>query len=293
MHIKDEIINDFMTNGSDAFKIIYDKNGTLVLEHEKHPDYLLKISDKDYKSSHLQSDILSSIADEHNNISRIHHTQEYSKDGSVKTLELLDKLNGIAKSEYSPSEIENIIKSTKKLHGSLKEISEKYITSLPPLSVIFTGIINSTTSTALKAIADKIKNDKGFGEFLNAPDRCITIADMVYENILIDNGTVNFIDLDPLILGPENLQIAILITSNLLMENSQFDNLSIALIEHYYNVWGIAKISRADIIALSVFPLLILSMRQVDIDNLPKNSDSMYYKLKTILLFIADELKKN
>ena len=57
-------------------------------------------------------------------------------------------------------------------------------------------------------------------------------------------------------------------------------------------LWGIDLISREDLIALTIFPLLILTMKQVDIDSLPENQDSIYYKLKTILLFLIAELDR-
>jgi len=64
------------------------------------------------------------------------------------------------------------------------------------------------------------------------------------------------------------------------------------LIRRYMGLWGIVTITREDLIALTIFPLLILSMRKVDIDSLLENDDSIYYKLKTILLFIMAELDR-
>jgi hypothetical protein len=75
------------------------------------------------------------------------------------------------------------------------------------------------------------------------------------------------------------------------MQSRQFECLSIGLLERYAEIWGFDRISREDLIALSVFPLLILAMKRVDVESLPENHDSMYYKLKTILLFVMEELK--
>lgn len=121
-----------------------------------------------------------------------------------------------------------------------------------------------------------------------AENQTIIVADMVYENILIEKGAVYFIDLDPLVLGPKRLQCAILLTSNLLLQPHLFKRLSMDLIRRYTRLCGIDNLSREDLIALTIFPLLILSMKQVDIDSLPENYDSIYYKLKTILLFLME-----
>jgi len=283
-------MNDYIINGTYTFSIIYKKNNTLVIENPEYPEYLLKLSDKDFKSSQIQSKILSSIPDENNNICRIHHTQIYDDNAKIRTVELIDKLHGTPKPEYSKNDIENVFKATKQLHCKLNESTDKYHKDLPSIGPLFSSIIDSTLNPTLKVIANRVQNDYAYEKFLDAEKQYIIFADMVYENILIDKDKINIIDLDPLILGPKRLQFSILLTSNILIQSNQFKNLSMDLINHYTNLWGIEKISREDLIALSIFPLLILSMKQVDIDLISEKQDSIYFKLKTILSFIIAEL---
>ncbi len=285
-----EIVNEYKMKGSDAFSILYNQNNTLVMEHPKYPEYLLKLSDKDFKSSQLQSEILASIALENNNISRIHHTQIYNNQGKTKTMELIDKLPGSPRREYSETDISNVILATKELQDSLNQSEKKHHKDFPSIGVLFSNIIRQTSNSTLKSIADQIQNDVAYEHFLDAENQTVIVADMVYENILIDKDVIYFIDLDPLVLGPKRLQCAILLTSNLLLQTNLFNCLSMELIRRYMRLWGFETITREDLIALTIFPLLILSMRQVDIDSLPENDDSIYYKLKTILLFIMAEL---
>jgi len=287
-----EIVNEYKMKGSDAFSILYNQNNTLVMEHPKYPEYLLKLSDKDFKSSQIQSEILASITLKNKNISRIHHTQLYNDQGKTKTMELIDKLPGISKREYSETDISNVIRATKELQDSLNQSEKKHHNDLPSIGPLFSGIIGQTSNHTLKSIANQIQNDTAYERFLDAENQTIIVADMVYENILIDKDAVYFIDLDPMVLGPKRLQCAILITSNLLLQTNLFKQLSMELIRRYMGLWGFETISREDLIALTVFPLLILSMKKVDIDSLPENDDSIYYKLKTILLFIMSELDR-
>jgi hypothetical protein len=289
-HIINEIVNDYILKGSDVFQSLYDKNNTLVLEHPKYPKYLLKLSNKDFQTSQIQSRILSSISTENTNICRIHRTQIHDDNGNTRTMELMDKLNGTSKREYSKSEIASVIRATKQLQDDLNERTDKYHANLPSIGILFSGITKNAENDTLKLIANRIQTDEAYERFLDVEKAYIIVADMVYENILIDKDTVNFIDLDPMILGPKRLQFSILVTSNLLIQSNQFKRLSMGLIECYACLWSNDKITREDLIALSIFPLLILSMRQVDIDTLPENHDSMDFKLKTILLFIMVEL---
>jgi len=287
-----EIVNEYKMKGSDAFSILYNQNSTMVMEHPKHPEYLLKLSDKEFKSSQIQSEILSAITPKNNHICRIHHTQIYNDNGKTKTMELIDKLPGTPKRDYSETDISNVIRATKELQDSLNKSEKKHHKDLPSIGVIFSGIIGQTSYSTLKSIADQIQNDTAYESFLDAENQTIIVADMVYENILIDKDAVNFIDLDPLVLGLQRLQCAILLTSNLLLQPNLFKRLSMELIRNYMGLWGVDLISREDLIALTIFPLLILSMRKVDIDSLPENDDSIYYKLKTILLFIMAEIDR-
>ena len=289
-YIINEIVNDYITKGSDAFSVIYNQNNTLVIEHPKYPKYLLKLSKKNFKSSQIQSNILSSISNKNNNISRILYTQIYEDNGNKRTMEIIDKLNGKPKKEYSNYDIENVIHATKQLHNNLNENKIKYREKLPFIGDLFSSIVDNTASKKLKSIANRIQNDYAYEKILDIENQFITIADLVYENILIYKDTINFIDLDPIILGPKELQFSILLTSNLLIQSNQFMNLNMKLIKSYANLWGFEKTSREDLISLTIFPLLILAMKQVDIDSLIENTDSMYFKLKTILLFIVDKL---
>ena len=290
--IIDRIVADYRTNGSGYFSILYDQNDTVVMEHPKYSGFLLKLSNKEFKTSQIQKKILSSIAIENKNICRIYHTQPFEENGKTRTLEVIDKLKGMPKREYSELELETVIREAKKLHVVLNECSDESVVCLPSIGVLFSNIVDHTGNKTLKTMAERIRDDSACDSFMRLEKPSIIVADMVYENILIDKKTVNFIDLDPLILGPENLQFAILLTSNILMQLQQFKRLSMTLIEEYAVLWGKDVIAREDLIALSIFPLLILAMRQVDIETLPEDPDSMYFKLKTILSFILRELDR-
>jgi len=143
---KNEIVNDYIMKGSDAFSILYNQNNTLVLEHPKYPKYLLKLSNKDFRTSQFQLKILSSISTENNNICRIRHTQIYDDNGNARTMELIDKLQGMPKLEYSKSEIANAIQATKQLQGNLNEGADKHHEDLPSIGILFSGIINHTVA---------------------------------------------------------------------------------------------------------------------------------------------------
>src|SRR6056297_2308159 len=184
--IINEIVNEYKMKGSDAFSILYNQNNTLVMEHPNYPEYLLKLSDKDFKSSQLQSEILSAITPKNNHICRIHHTQIYNDNDKQKTMELIDKLPGIPKKEYSETDIINVIRATKELQDSLNKSEKKHHKDLPSIGVIFSGIIGQTSYSTLKSIANQIQNDTAYEHFLDAGNQTIIVADMVYENILID-----------------------------------------------------------------------------------------------------------
>jgi hypothetical protein len=288
--IIDEIVNDYIIKGLKAFSIIYNKNNTLVMEHNKYPEYLLKLSNKDFESSKIQLDILSSIPTENKNICRIHHTQIFEENGNARTMEIIDKLNGITKKEYSKIDIERVIQATKMLNMDLNKYANKYYENLPSIGILLPTIIQNSSNKTLKSLAKIIQNDSAYESFIDTENQNIIVADLVYENILFANNAINFIDLDPLILGPKELQFSILLTSNILIQSNQFKNLSMDLIKNYAHLWGIERINREVLISLSIFPLLILAMKEVDVDSLPENQDSIYYKLKIILLFIIGEL---
>ena len=42
-NIINEIVYDYSMNASESFSIIYNQNDTLVIEHVKYPEYLIKI----------------------------------------------------------------------------------------------------------------------------------------------------------------------------------------------------------------------------------------------------------
>jgi len=288
-NIINDLINSYTNRSSNSFITLYNQNNTLVLKHLKYPDYLIKLSNKDFESSKKQKDILSLLPNNYNNFSRIYHTQVDNSDGNIRTLEIIDKINGTSKKEYTNLEIINTINSLKKLHTNLNNISNRNKFFFPSLKDLFNGII-SNAHMSTKTIATEIQSYKEYSSFINSKQEYITIADLVYENILIDKEQINFIDLDPLILGPKKLQFSILLTSNILIQSNQFKILSINLIKKFFSLYGYNDFNREDLISLSIFPLLILSMRQVDLNTLPKDDSSMYYKLKVILLLIVKEL---
>src|SRR6056297_2925952 len=145
-----EIVNEYKMKGSDAFSILYNQNSTMVMEHPKHPEYLLKLSDKEFKSSQIQSEILASITPKNNHICKIHHTQIYNDNGKTKTMELIDKLPGTPKRDYSETDISNVIRATKELQVSLNKSEKKHHKDLPSIGVIFSGIIGQTSYSTLK-----------------------------------------------------------------------------------------------------------------------------------------------
>lgn len=85
-HMINEIVNEYKKKGSDAFSILYNQNNTLVLEHPKFPEYLLKLSDKNFQASQNQSAILTSFSNKNDLICRIHYTQSFNDKGKPKTI---------------------------------------------------------------------------------------------------------------------------------------------------------------------------------------------------------------
>ena len=290
---KENILSDLLSGRLDKFSCLYDANNTTVLEHNKYPNLIIKISNKDISSAEIQSKILQTLPSGSNNIGRILDVQTLQLDNKEKTVELIVKMKGYSKQAYTDSDILNVIKQTKILHESINQKRHEYIEQLPPLDMLFSNIINNSPSESLRKIAAEIQNDKAYEQFLDRENQTIIIADMVYENILFDKESVSFIDLDPLIQGPKNLQLSILLTSNILVQQEIFDHLSVELIQQYFQVWEKDRMTRVDLIALTIFPLLILAMKQVNIDELDPKTNSLYYKLKTVLFMIMRQLNND
>lgn len=286
------ILGDIRNKKYDLLSIIYDNNGTTVLEHLDTPRYLVKISNKDLRLSKLQQNLLKGINTEEFSLSKVHHAQSFSYRGENKTLEIIDKLSGVTIKDNTEEEIAGLIKATKSLQEALNQFKGKYQQALPNLNLLFNQILQSVEQPSLRSFGQYLLADTQFQKLINVENDYITFGDMVYENILFHEAKIGFIDLDPLIMGAKELQIAILVTSNILLQKEQFETLSLENIEKIYKIWGFRKLTRVHLLSLCVFPFLILSMKQVDIDQLKPEQESIYYKLKFILYFLKNELEK-
>ncbi len=287
----EKILHDFNTNGYENFTYLYNTNGTKVIEHKFLTGYLIKISGKEKSVSDIQMSILNDLPDNLDNVSRIYYNQVFMDDDSNKTLEIIKKLSGAPKELYTLEETKDVIKATKELNLMLNKSSDVFFDSLPNLKDLFYGMVANTKDKDIKNIADKIMNSPSFDTFINSKDCGILVADLVTDNILLSNS-INFIDLDPFIYAPKSLQVAILLSSNILLQESNFKNICLLKIEEYYKIWGKPKVHKTDLIALTIFPLLILTMKQVDYNAIVEDEKSLYYRMKVLLEFLLNEIKK-
>ncbi len=287
----EEILNDFNQNGYENFTYLYNANGTKVIEHTSITGYLIKISKKEKNVSDIQKKILNTLPDKVNNVSRIYYNQVFMDDDSTKTLEIIEKLSGAPKKIYTAKETKDVIKATKKLNLLLNKSTDDFSSSIPNLKDLFFGMIPNTKDSGIKNIANQIMSDASFDFFMNSQDDGITLADLVTDNILLGSN-INFIDLDPIICAPKSLQIAILLSSNILLQQNNFRNLSFLKIKEYYKIWGETEVHKTDLIALAIFPLLILTMKQVDYNSIITDEHSMYYKMKVLMEFLLNEMDK-
>jgi hypothetical protein len=274
-----------MTNKSQLFSILYNQNGTIILTHHQFHECLIKISNKDFSSSQAQHQILSMIPSYIQNICRILYLESVVKDNQQKTIEIISKVSGYSKMYYSNEEKKLVLLATKELQENINSSHSKDVPTIPTIAQLFPNILNQTTIPKLKEIGTSLQQDYTFQIMQNSTSEII-VADLVYENILFDANQVNFIDLDPLILGPKELQIAILLTSNILLQLRDIKLLEMSDITSFYHQWGI-QLTRQDLLYLSIFPLLMLSMKNIDINGIGKKPFSLYYKLKTLLLFFT------
>jgi hypothetical protein len=283
------LVNHFLTNGDQSMKYLYDRNGTQVLYHDQYPDFVIKISHKRKVDSDFQQSLLEQVPSYINNFSRIRYNQGYRLGNQDMTLEVIDFLKGTPLHTYNQQQVHAAIKGIRLLHTSINESSNDTLEELPTLQSIFFGIILGSSSSAVASIGHQLLQQKPFKYYLESNHAYVTIADLVTENILFDrDNNVNFIDLDPFILGPQNLQIAILLSSNILLQDQYIDVLSMEAINNLYRIWGVDTLELHDIFSLMMFPLLMLGMRNVDIARINRNQNPLYYKLSLLLEFLLE-----
>lgn len=288
-----QILNDFLSNPEGHFTYIYDQNGTQVLRHGEIRDFLVKLSNRSKQESDFQKELLCNIPKKIENVSRIVYNQEYLSYDGKKTLEIITNLPGSKRLSYNETEMKNVVFGIKEIFQILNNNKKEYTSNLPTLKTLFYSIVSNVKDITIKRIVEKLLNNKTFVEYIDYDNNWLVLADLVSENILIYNSNAYFIDLDPIIVGPENLQFGILMSSNLLLQKEIINNLSIQHIEEMYKIWGKNHIDSYDMLSLVIFPLLMLSLRNVDYNSIKESDSPLYAKLKKLLEFLMRNINYN
>lgn len=285
-----DLLNQFIAHGDTGFTYLYDRHGTKILRHADYSDLIIKISNKDKDASDNQMKIVGNIRKDISYISRIFLNQEYYVGDINKTIEVINFLPGKKVEQYNHQQLTIIMKNLRDLHLSIKENQINDV-NLPNIRDLFYGIVANSQDTDLKLIADTLLQNGMFIDYINGENTFITIGDLINDNILIDeNDMASFIDLDPLILGPENLQIAILLSSNILLQKNYLNNMKSSQITDLYHIWGYENANVQDYMALALFPLLMLSIRNVEYSKIEPIESNIFYRLKTLLEFVIDAI---
>jgi hypothetical protein len=286
------LLKEFLTFKKSNFKIMYEKNGTTILMSKKIKDYIIKLSDIELSTAVFRKAILSDISSKNFHISKTYHLQEVNYMGHPKTLEIMNFVPGSHIQDNSEEEMKRLVIATKDLQIELNKNKDLFIDSLPKISSLFYEMVEHSIDADLNSIGNYLLDDTLFLETLQE-NQYIIFGDMWNENILFSESQIGFIDLDPLLVGPRDLQFAIFLTSNLLLQKNYFEQLSIKLLDDLYKSWGYEGLKSKHLYTLCLFPLLSLMKKNINYKTIAIDNNSVYFKLKTILEYLIILIKEN
>jgi thiamine kinase-like enzyme len=261
----EELINEALDFSKNKKATLLFKDATsflIKIEHKKA--YVIKGSQKGFSVAERQRKISSKLLDEKYNLGQIIYIVRRDIDSVIYTIEVQEFVAGKPISlDLNRVEELNVISAVFHLHSRLSQINTlPYERQLITVNEFFPKVVKHGKDSKFKKYGMLLLNDSYFLELMNQESQCIIYGDVWYKNILIDEkGKIGFIDLDPLLIGPPELQFSLLLSSFFIYIYLQKDNIKNFSLKRLVNLWPahieIEKVKSL----LYVYPVLLGIMK--------------------------------
>lgn len=243
---------------------------SFVIQIEKKQTYIIKGSKKDIALVELQKEITSHLLDDSYNIGLILFVEYRLVDRVEYTIEVQTFVSGKPLNLDISNDIEvNVVSAVFQLHHRLSMIdSNIYKGQLMSIREFFPEVVKNGKNSIFKEHGLHLLNDKFFTDILNQDSQGIIYGDVWYQNILIDeDGKIGFIDLDPLLIGPEELQFSLMISSFFIYIYVQKNNIENFSLIRLIKLWPTPVDFEKVKLLLYVYPVLLGIIKMSELEH--------------------------
>ncbi|XMB86854.1 phosphotransferase [Mycoplasmatota bacterium WC44] len=299
MDINYKDVIDTILNKSDkySYKLIHDK-GTKVYLVEIDKPFIVRIAAGHEGKYKFDEELLECIHEVDNLTAKVLYWEVREINGEKLIVQVQTYLPGIALNKYPNNlEKEAIVESTYKLHQRLCKVSNQFSSlGIPSVDKIIEVMVGNATDCILKKEAIKLLENNRFKEIIVSNETFLCHGDLWPENILLekksDKAEVKFIDLDPVVYGPKDLQPAILFSSYFLLGSYLFNQLYEFDIDELIKLWP-EELNKNDILLLMlIFPIVIGLSKEMQFKSENNYEEEGYNQSLAPLLYSVNYIWK-
>lgn len=209
------------------------------------------------------------------------------------TYSILNYLEGNQVTNYPNDELTTqIVKGVYEFTTRVHEISSEYTElGIPNAYQILEYYLTNSSDSLMK---EKLKNVLAIDRFtsiLSSSEQFLFHGDLWRQNILINDQSISIIDIDPLLFGPKNMQLAVLISAYFLLTkilnegNDQID------FNYIISLWP-EEVNKEEILYLMLyFPIFIGLGKEQTFEQSPVDINT-YNNIMNPLFQILDWIEK-
>lgn len=245
--------------------LIYDNGKTRVYQISTPDPLIVRVLKGDTSSYQFQADLLEEVAAQDNLTARILYWETKKIENQAYGVQVQTYVPG-KPIEYYPNDEQSkaIINTVYNLQQRLCTASSKVKTnSIQNIHNIITQRYSLIKNCPIKKSAAKLLGQKRYLELISQPDQCVIHGDLWYKNIHLEQFEhqidARLIDFEPLILGPNILQPAILFSSYFLLSALIFEpnRLNLFNIDDLLSYWP-ESLNKDDVLLMMlVFPIAL------------------------------------
>lgn len=245
--------------------LIYDNGKTRVYQVSTPDPLIVRVLKGDTSSYQLQAVLLEEVAAQDNLTARILYWETKTVENQAYGVQVQTYVPGKPVEEYPNGEQSKaIINAVHELQQRLCTASHKVnINSIQNIHTIIEQRYPFVKDCPIKTSAAQLLAQKRYLELISQPEQCVIHGDLWYKNFHLEQLgnqiNVRLIDFEPLILGPDILQPAILFSSYFLLSAFLFEpnRLDLFKIDDLLSGWP-QPLKKDDILLMMlVFPIAL------------------------------------